>query len=66
MAEMLYERRPTTRLFEVTRLADRLGPDSREHLAILDAIQSGNANAARRAMAAHAQSLADFAVRFVR
>ncbi len=66
MMRILHELRTTTRLFEVTRLADRLGPDSREHLAILDAIQTGDASAARKAMAAHAQSLTDFAIRFVR
>lgn len=65
MADMLIELRTTTRLFEIAELADRLGPDSREHLAILDALAAGNATAARKAMAAHAQSLFDFAVRFV-
>jgi DNA-binding GntR family transcriptional regulator len=65
MADMLYELRTTTRLFEIAQLADRLGPDSREHLAILDALAAEDANAARKAMAAHAQSLFDFALRFL-
>lgn len=62
MADILYELRMTTRLFEITQLADRLGPDAREHIAILDAIEAGDAEGARRAMATHAQSLFDFAV----
>lgn len=62
MAEILFELRTTTRLFEITQLADRLGPDSREHLAILDALRAGDADGARQAMASHARSLFDFAV----
>lgn len=62
MAEMLRELRTTTRLFEIATLADRLGPDSREHLAILDALAAGDSSAAHAAMAAHANSLFDFAV----
>jgi DNA-binding GntR family transcriptional regulator len=57
--------RVTTRLFEIARLADRLGPDSREHLAILDAIEAGDARRTRRAVEAHLRSLARFAVRTV-
>ncbi|MGY6707203.1 MAG: GntR family transcriptional regulator [Rhizobiaceae bacterium] len=62
MATILRDMRVTTRLFEIAQLAERLGPDSREHLAILDAIEAGDAERARQAMAAHAQSLFDFAV----
>ncbi|WP_306119880.1 MULTISPECIES: GntR family transcriptional regulator [unclassified Roseitalea] len=62
MADILYELRTTTRLFEIAQLADRLGPDSREHVAILDALEAGDAEGARAAMATHAQSLFDFAV----
>ncbi|MEM7696651.1 MAG: GntR family transcriptional regulator [Pseudomonadota bacterium] len=62
MARILYELRATTRLFETAQLADRLGPDQREHLAILDALSAGNADAVRRATAAHARSLFRFAV----
>ncbi|MGP1397271.1 MAG: GntR family transcriptional regulator [Inquilinaceae bacterium] len=65
MADMLFELRTTTRLFEIAQLADRLGPDSREHLAILDALKAGDAEAARQAMAAHAQSLFNFAIRLI-
>lgn len=62
MADILRNLRITTRLFEIAALADRLGPDSREHLAILDALQAADADAARAAMAAHARSLFDFAI----
>ncbi len=62
MAGILRDLRATTRLFEIAQLADRLGPDSREHLAILDALAAGDGPAARAAMAAHARSLFDFAV----
>jgi DNA-binding GntR family transcriptional regulator len=62
MADILRNLRITTRLFEIAALADRLGPDSREHLAILDALQAADAEAARKAMATHARSLFDFAI----
>lgn len=62
MAGILNDLRITTRLFEIAALADRLGPDSREHIAILDALEAGNAEGARAAMAAHARSLFNFAI----
>ncbi len=62
MAAILRALRVTTRLFEIDRLADRLGPDSREHLAILDALTARDPKAARRAMASHCRSLFRFAV----
>jgi DNA-binding GntR family transcriptional regulator len=62
MAVILRNLRITTRLFEIAALADRLGPDSREHLAILDALEAADPDAARAAMAAHARSLFDFAI----
>ncbi len=62
MAKILRDLRTTTRLFEIATLADRLGPDSREHLAIIDAVAAGDSGKARAAMAAHARSLFDFAV----
>lgn len=65
MAGIVRDLRVTTRLFEIARLAERLGPDAREHLAILDALAAGDAEEARRAMAAHAQSLFDFAVEII-
>lgn len=62
MSKILHELRVTTRLFEIARLADRLGPDSREHLDILDALERGDKDGARQAMVKHMQSLFDFAV----
>lgn len=62
MARILRELRTTTRLFEIHTLADRLGPDSREHLDIIDALAAEDPDAAHAAMAAHANSLFDFAV----
>lgn len=62
LARMIEDLRVTTRLFEIARLSDRLAPDSREHLAILDALESGDARRARRAVQAHLRSLTRFAV----
>jgi DNA-binding GntR family transcriptional regulator len=62
MAGILHDLRITTRLFEIAALADRLGPDSREHIAILDALEAGDVDGARVAMAAHARSLFNFAI----
>jgi DNA-binding GntR family transcriptional regulator len=66
MADIVHALRATTRLFEIARLADRLAPDSREHIAILDALAEGDARAARRAVAAHIRSLFRFAVETIR
>jgi DNA-binding GntR family transcriptional regulator len=62
MTDILHQLRATTRLFEIARLTDRLGPDSREHIAILDALEAHDAKAARKAVAAHIRSLFKFAV----
>ena len=66
MARVLKQLRATTRLFEIDRLKDRLKPDSREHLAIVDALIAGDAAAAREAVASHMRSLFDFALATVR
>lgn len=66
MADIVRALRATTRLFEIARLADRLGPDSREHIAILDALAEGDPKGARRAVAAHIRSLFRFAVETIR
>lgn len=66
MAEIVRALRATTRLFEIARLADRLGPDSREHIAILEALAEGDPKGARRAVAAHIRSLFRFAVETIR
>ena len=66
MARILKGLRATTRLFEIDRLKERLKPDSREHLAILDAIGAGDADGARQAVRIHMQSLVDFAIQAIR
>lgn len=66
LARMINGLRVTTRLFEIARLADRLEPDSVEHLAILAALEAEDAKAARRAAAAHIRSLMNFALDTVR
>ncbi|MBS7544100.1 GntR family transcriptional regulator [Ancylobacter oerskovii] len=58
--------RVTTRLFEIARLADRVEPDSVEHLAILEALEAEDPKAARKAVQAHIRSIGDFAVATVR
>ena len=65
LARMIRGLRATTHLFEIARLRDRLQPDNREHVAILDALEAGDAKAARRAAAAHLRSLHGFALSVV-
>ena len=62
LEQMIGSLRVTTRLFEIARLSDRLEPDTAEHLAILAALESGDARRARRAVQAHLRSLTRFAV----
>ena len=66
LGQMIRALRVTTRLFEIARLADRLEPDSAEHLAILDALEAEDAKTARKTVATHIRSLADFALDTVR
>lgn len=62
---ILVSLRGTTQLFEIERLAERLEPDSREHEAILDALEAGDRKAVRKATSAHIASLFRFALRTV-
>jgi DNA-binding GntR family transcriptional regulator len=66
MSDMIRALRVTTRLFEIAKLKDRLEPDSAEHLAILEALEMGDARAARDAAQSHCRSLRDFALETVR
>lgn len=66
MAETILALRVTTRLFEIDRLADRLGPDSIEHKRILDALEAEDSRAARRAVRAHIRSLMRYATKLLR
>lgn len=61
--DILHSLRVTTKLFEIEQLAERLKPDSSQHEAILDALVSGDAAAARDAVKLHLRALADFAIR---
>ncbi|WP_092584974.1 GntR family transcriptional regulator [Rhizobium mongolense] len=61
MAKVLRELRATTRLFEIDRLKDRLKPDSTEHLVIIEALERGDPEETRAAVALHIQSLIAFA-----
>jgi DNA-binding GntR family transcriptional regulator len=62
MAQGIEALRVTTRLFEIARLSDRVGPDSEEHLLMLEGLEQGDAKAARRAVQAHLRSLYRFAI----
>ena len=62
MGQMIRQLRVTTRLFEIARLADRVAPDSVEHLAILESLEAQDARRVRRAVQAHIRSLYRFAL----
>lgn len=62
MGQMIRSLRVTTRLFEIARLADRVGPDSIEHLDIVEALAAEDAKRARKAAQAHIRSLSKFAL----
>jgi DNA-binding GntR family transcriptional regulator len=65
MAQTIRSLRVTTRLFEIARLSDRLGPDTEEHLEILAAIEVADARRARRAVQTHLRSLSRHALQSV-
>lgn len=62
MGQMIRALRVTTRLFEIARLADRVGPDSIEHLDMLDGLEAEDPKRARKAAQAHIRSLYRFAI----
>lgn len=66
MTKVIRDLRVTTRLFEIARLADRLDPDNREHLEILEALASLDARRVRKAIQDHLKSLSRFALDQVR
>lgn len=65
MAQMIRALRVTTRLFEIARLADRVGPDSHEHIEIVEALAAEDAKRARKAVQLHMKSLSRFALESV-
>ena len=66
LAETIQLQRVTTHLFEIGRLADRVEPDAREHLAIIDALEVGDARVTRRTVRGHIRSLMRYAVKLTR
>ncbi len=65
MTDMMHALRASTKMFEIDRLSERLEPDSRQHERILDALEARDPKAARAAVAAHIQSLFQFAIETV-
>ena len=63
LADTIHALRITTRLFEIDRLADRVIPDSTEHLAILSALEAQDKRGTRQAIRAHIRSLIRFATK---
>jgi DNA-binding GntR family transcriptional regulator len=63
LAQMIRTLRITTNLFEIEAVADRVEPDSTEHLVLLDALGSRDAARAKRAMRNHINSLKTSATR---
>ncbi len=57
IAKMIRDLRITTRLFEVSRPFDRVRVDGEEHLALVDAYQSGDPRQARKASQRHLRNL---------
>ncbi len=66
LAGMIRTLRVTTRLFEISSLADRLEADSAEHLQIVEALEQDDAKAARRTVAHHLRSLGKHTIDTVR
>lgn len=62
MARLIKGLRGTTRLFEIAGLAERVDPDSEEHMKIIDALDAGDSKAARRAVHAHIRSLVKYSL----
>lgn len=62
MGNMIRSLRVTTRLFEIARLADRVGQDAVEHLEIVLALEAEDAKRARKAAQAHIKSLSKYSL----
>ena len=58
LVRMIRTLRVSTRLFELTSPAGRVAADAAEHVAILDAFETGDARRARAAMATHLRNVA--------
>jgi DNA-binding GntR family transcriptional regulator len=66
LGKMIHSLRTTTRLFEISRLSDRIDPDLREHVAILDALAADDSRSAAKAVQAHLRSFYRFVLELVR
>lgn len=53
LADTIMQLRQRTRMFNLKRIPERFMPGRLEHLVILDALEAGDAGAARQAMAMH-------------
>ncbi len=58
LVRMIRQLRVSTRLFELTSPAGRVGADATEHVAILDAFEKGDGRRARAAMVTHLRNVA--------
>lgn len=57
LAKLIRDLRQRTRMFDVKRLPERFLPGGQEHLAILDALETGDPETARRVMTAHIENV---------
>ncbi len=66
LARLIAQARVSNRLFELMDPFGRVDDDRAEHLAILDALEAGDAEAAKRALATHFKNLGDYVMKRVR
>jgi DNA-binding GntR family transcriptional regulator len=57
LAEIVRKLRQRTRMFNLNNLPERFIPGTAEHLAIIEALERGDVDAARRAMSAHLENV---------
>lgn len=57
LAQMIRTLRVTTNLFEIEKVADRLEPDTTEHLVLLDKLEHGTVAEVKRALRKHLASM---------
>jgi DNA-binding GntR family transcriptional regulator len=66
LARLIAEARVANRLFEVMDPFGRVREDSEEHLIILDALEAGDAKAAKKALVKHFRNIENFVLQRVR
>lgn len=57
LSSLIQELRSRTRIFDMKQLPERFLPGCQEHLAILEALETGNPDTARRAMITHIENV---------